>query len=78
MEIGYIRVSSIDQNIERQLVDIQLEKKFIDTCSGKNKDRPALKECLNFVREGDTLHVASIDRLARNLFDLLNLRLSVR
>ena len=73
MEIGYIRVSSVDQNTERQLAGINLEKIFTDRQSGKSADRPALRECLNFVREGDTLHVHSIDRMARNLADLLSL-----
>ena len=71
MEIGYIRVSSTDQNESRQLDGIALEKTFTDKCSGKNADRPELKKCLDFVRDGDTLHVHSIDRMARNLFDLL-------
>ena len=73
MEVGYVRVSSIGQNTERQLDGIQLEKVFTDHQSGKDKERTALRECLNFVREGDTLHVHSIDRMARNLADLLSL-----
>lgn len=68
-----MRVSSTGQNTERQLADVPLEKVFTDHQSGKDKDRPALRECLNFVREGDTLHVHSIDRMARNLADLLSL-----
>ena len=73
MEVGYVRVSSIGQNTERQLDGVHLEKGFTDHQSGKSTDRPALRECLNFVREGDTLHVHSIDRMARNLADLLSL-----
>ena len=68
--IGYIRVSTVDQNTERQLDAMKLDKKFIDKCSGKSTDRPQLKECLDYLREGDTLHIHSIDRLARNLQDL--------
>ena len=71
--IGYIRVSSIDQNTARQLEGVPLDKTFIDTCSGKDTRRPGLMACLDYVREGDTLHVHSIDRLARNLADLLRL-----
>ena len=73
MEIGYVRISSPDQNSGRQLDGIQLEKVFTDECSGKTAQRPALQSCLSFVREGDTLHVHSIDRMARNLADLLRL-----
>jgi len=68
--VGYIRVSSISQNTERQLADIQLDSIFTDKASGKNIERPELTRCLGHLREGDTLHVHSIDRLARNLKDL--------
>lgn len=68
--IGYIRVSSVEQNTARQLDGIELDKVFEDRCSGKNTDRPALKACLEYVREGDTLHVHEISRLARNMADL--------
>jgi DNA invertase Pin-like site-specific DNA recombinase len=71
--IGYIRVSSVGQNTERQLASIELDKVFEDKCSAKNTDRPQLKNCLEWLREGDTLHVHSIDRLARDLFDLQSL-----
>ena len=70
MKVGYIRVSTITQNTERQLDGIALEKKFIDYASGKSMERHKLQECLSFVREGDTLIVHSMDRLARNLIDL--------
>lgn len=69
-KIGYIRVSSVDQNIDRQLENIQLDKIYTDRCSGKNTDRPALQELLNYVRDGDHVFVHSMDRLARNLGDL--------
>lgn len=72
--IGYIRVSTVDQNTDRQLSDMELDRIFEDKASGKNAtDRPALQELLRFLREGDTLYVHSIDRLARNLDDLLHL-----
>ena len=73
MDIGYIRISSVDQNTARQLDDVQLGKVYTDKCSGKDTNRPQLLVMLDSVREGDTVHVHSIDRLARSLSDLLNL-----
>ena len=76
MLVGYVRVSSLDQNPERQLEELkamQVEKIFMDKLSGKNVKRPELQNMLNFVREGDTLVVHSLDRLARNLSDLLTM-----
>lgn len=70
MRVGYIRVSTLDQKIERQLEGINLDKVFIDRCSGKNLDRPQFQLMMNFVREGDKVIVDSMDRLARNLDDL--------
>ena len=69
-DIGYIRVSSVDQNEQRQLVDVKLDKIFIDKTSGKDTNRPSLLEMMSYARDGDTIHVHSIDRLARNLIDL--------
>lgn len=71
--IGYVRVSSLDQNPERQLEDIQTDKIFTDTASGKDTARPQLEALLSFVRQGDTVIVHSMDRLARNLDDLRRL-----
>ena len=71
--IGYIRVSTVEQNTARQLADLDLDKIFEDRCSGKDTIRPKLAELLEWVRDGDTIHVHSIDRLARNLKDLQNL-----
>ena len=71
--IGYVRVSSADQNTERQLDGLELDRTFTDKASGKNTNRPALKETLGYVREGDTLVVHSMDRLARNAEDLLRI-----
>ena len=72
-QVGYIRVSSIDQNTIRQLDGLRLDKTFTEKMSGKDTMRPVLQECLAYIRNGDTLHVHSIDRLARNAKDLLNL-----
>jgi len=71
--IGYIRVSSDDQNPDRQLNGLEVDKKFIEYASGKDTNRPQLIALLDYIREGDTLYVHSMDRLARNLADLLNL-----
>lgn len=68
--VGYVRVSTVDQNSERQLHGLQLDRVFTDRASGRDADRPALKQLLAFVREGDTVVVHSMDRLARNLLDL--------
>ena len=72
-QVGYIRVSSIDQNTIIQLDGVSLDKIFTEKMSGKDTQRPVLQECLAYIRHGDTLHVHSIDRLARNAKDLLNL-----
>jgi len=69
-QVGYIRVSTITQNTIRQLDGIQLDRTFIDKASGKDIKRPELDACLRHLRDGDILHVHSMDRLARNLDDL--------
>ena len=71
--IGYVRVSSFDQNPERQLDQVQVDKLFTDKASGKDTQRPQLDALLSFAREGDTVVVHSMDRLARNLDDLRRL-----
>ena len=71
--IGYVRVSSFDQNPDRQLEQAQMDKVFTDKASGKDTQRPELDALLTFVREGDTVVVHSMDRLARNLDDLRRL-----
>lgn len=68
--IGYVRVSTADQNTERQLDGLQLDKVFTDRAGSKDTNRPALTECLAYLREGDELAVHSMDRLARSLVDL--------
>ena len=69
-QVGYVRVSTLIQNTSRQLDGVALHKVFEDKASGKNVDRPQLTACLAHLREGDTLHVHSMDRLCRNLDDL--------
>ena len=71
--IGYVRVSTTDQKTDRQLEGVALDKVFEDKASAADTARPQLLLCLDYVREGDTLYVHSIDRLARNLQDLLRL-----
>ncbi|MBT3024136.1 MAG: recombinase family protein [Candidatus Thiodiazotropha sp. (ex Lucina aurantia)] len=68
--VGYIRVSSYGQNTDRQLVGVDLQKIFEEKASAKDAQRPQLAACMEWLRDGDTLHVHSIDRLARNLSDL--------
>lgn len=65
--VGYVRVSSFGQNPERQLDGVALDKIFTDKASGRNTERPQLDALLGYVREGDTVIVHSMDRLARNL-----------
>ncbi len=69
---GYIRVSSVDQNTVRQLDGVQLDKVFTDKASGKDTNRPQLKAAIDYLRDGDVLVVHSMDRLARNISDLLH------
>lgn len=70
--IGYIRVSSVDQNTVRQLDGILLDKTFTDKASGKDTNRPQLQAALDYLRDGDVLCCHSMDRLARNITDLLH------
>lgn len=71
--IGYVRVSSTDQNPERQLEGVDLDRVFTDKASGKDTQRPQLDALLTYAREGDRVVVHSMDRLARNLDDLRRL-----
>lgn len=76
MKIGYIRVSTVEQNTIRQEVllrELSVDELFIDKASGKNTDRPELKRMVAYVRQGDTVIVESISRFARNTRDLLDL-----
>lgn len=73
MHVGYVRLSTVDQNTVRQLDGIEVERVFTDRASGKDTARPKLDELIAFVRDGDTVIVHSMDRLARNLDDLRRL-----
>ena len=76
MLIGYVRVSTQEQNEQRQIVALKeknVDKIFTDKASGKNTEREALKEMLSFVRDGDTVITESISRVARSTRDLLNI-----
>lgn len=70
MRFGYQRVSTIDQNTERQLDGVAVDRMYTDKASGKDANRPELERLLDNVRDGDTIVVHSMDRLARNLEDL--------
>jgi DNA invertase Pin-like site-specific DNA recombinase len=71
--VGYLRVSTLDQSAERQLAGVKLDRVFEDKVSGKDVKRPQLTAMLAHVREGDTVMVHSMDRLARNVVDLRKL-----
>lgn len=76
MKVFYARVSTEEQNEERQIqaaAECNAEKIYIDKQSGKDTNRPQLKEMLSFVREGDIIIVSDISRIARNTSDLLNI-----
>ena len=64
-QIGYVRVSSLDQNTARQLDNMELDRVFTDKCSGKDTKRPELQRLIEYARAVDTVHVHSIDRTAR-------------
>jgi DNA invertase Pin-like site-specific DNA recombinase len=68
--VGYVRVSSFDQNPDRQLEAVSVTRTYTDKASGKDTQRPELDRLLAYVRDGDTVVVHSMDRLARNLDDL--------
>jgi len=71
--VGYVRVSTLDQNTDRQLASVDVHRTFTDKASGKDADRPELAQMVAYVRDGDTVVVHSMDRLARNLEDLRSL-----
>ena len=74
MEILYVRVSTVSQNVDRQLEHISADKVFCDKISGKSAaNRPELAAMMDFARENDTVHFHSFDRAARNLKDLLSI-----
>ena len=81
MKVGYIRISTKEQNTARQEVlmeQLGVEKIYTDKTSGKNTDRPELQRMMDFVREGDVVIVESFSRLARNTRDLLDLTDALR
>ena len=76
MNIAYVRVSTVEQNTDRQVVALKpyhIDKWFIEKVSGKDRDRAKLKEMMNFVREGDTVYVSDWSRLSRSVVDLLKI-----
>lgn len=76
MRLGYVRVSTVEQNESRQMVTMQgygVEKIFSEKISAKDTNRPKLQELLDFAREGDTIYIHSFSRLARNTTDLLSI-----
>ena len=76
MNIAYVRVSTEEQNEQRQLDALKgynIEEWFIEKVSAKNMNRPKLQEMLGFVRKGDTIYIVSFDRLARSTKDLLSI-----
>src|SRR5258708_5472817 len=75
--VGYLRVSSLDQNEVRQLEGLALDKTFTDKASGEDVKRPQLEAMQGFVREGDSVFCHSMDRLARNLDDLRRIVLAL-
>lgn len=76
MRLAYIRVSTIDQNVQRQIEAMErynIEKWFVEKVSGKDMNRPKLQELLDFCREGDVIHIHDFSRLARSTRDLLEI-----
>ena len=76
MNVAYVRVSTVDQNEDRQIEALKkhnIEKWYTEKVSGKNTNRPQLKEMLDFVREGDTIYIHDFSRLARSTKDLLDI-----
>lgn len=71
--LGYIRISTFEQNPERQLDGLKLDRIYTDKASGKDTNRPELEALLDYVCDGDLVKVHSMDRLARNLIDLRRL-----
>ena len=76
MKIGYVRVSTVDQNEQRQIEELEkqgIEKWFTEKISAKDMNRPKLKEMLEFARKGDTIYIKDFSRLARSTKDLLEI-----
>lgn len=77
-KVAYKRVSTVEQKTDRQLDGMTFDKVFEDKVSGKDINRPALQEMLEYVREGDELYIHSLDRLGRNTADLIELMNQLR
>jgi DNA invertase Pin-like site-specific DNA recombinase len=75
--VAYVRVSTYDQNENRQLKGVEVDRIFLDKASGEDVHRPQLDAMLSFVRDGDTVICHSMDRLGRNLDDLRKLVLGM-
>jgi DNA invertase Pin-like site-specific DNA recombinase len=73
MIFNYLRVSTIEQNTDRQLRNVECDREFIEHASGKDTNRPVLQSLLNMLREGDHINIHELSRLARNTQDLLNI-----
>ncbi len=76
MKIAYVRVSTVEQNVSRQIKCLEkydIEKWFIEKVSAKDTNRPRLKEFMDFAREGDCIYIHDFSRLARSTTDLLSL-----
>lgn len=77
MKIGYVRVSTVEQHEERQIIELKekanVERIYKDKLSGKNTERPQLRAMIDFAREGDTIYISEFSRLARSTKDLLNI-----
>ena len=76
MRIGYVRVSTVDQNEDRQIEGLEkygIEKWYMEKVSGKNMNREQLQEMLSYIKEGDTVYVHDFSRLARSTKDLLEI-----
>lgn len=76
MKLGYVRVSTLEQHEERQILAlqaVQVERIFLDKLSGKNRERPELQRMLEAVHDGDVVYVSEFSRLARSTKDLLDI-----
>lgn len=73
MDFCYKRVSTADQNLDRQLIDVKCDREYVEKISGKNTDRPQLQALLQNIRKGDVVHVHELSRLGRSVKDLLNI-----
>ena len=77
MKVGYVRVSTVEQNEDRQLKGLEnigIEKWYVEKVSGKNRNRPEFQKMMSEVKEGDIVYVHALSRLARNARDLLNIQ----